>query len=176
MRQKKPGSLPEATRLAEEYFHYNELSYTGWSSRTEGSGQEQVQSQKRERYHRHGWRRDLLPRQQRRDNPPHSDESRKEDKDNKQAPPQESRDSPRPSGNNRGQQTGRGRGGQGSSIKCFACGELGHIQASCPNKPSKVNRVEAQVQCQLCDGLGHGAKDCPSKVNRVGLTLGGAGD
>lgn len=135
VRQKKPRSLLEATRIVEEYFHYKELSYTGWSSRTEGSVQEQVQSQKREKYHRCGWRRDLSPRQQRRDSPPHSDESRKEDKD-KQTPPQESKDSPKP----RGQQTGRGRGAPGGNTKCFACGEVGHRQASCPINQERSTR------------------------------------
>lgn len=170
VRQRKLASLLEATKLAEEFFFLREESYTSWTSKTEhGSGQQE--SDRTNRYPYYRGKRSGSPRQNRRDRSPvrTDGDSNKETRPDSKAAPQDSKESLKTGGNSRGQQSGKGRAAQGNNIKCFTCGEVGHKQASCPNKPARVNKVDTQVQCQLCEGWGHGAKDCPSKVNIVGL-------
>eukprot|EP00249_Psilotum_nudum_P034516 c53663_g1_i1 orf=160-684(-) len=62
----------------------------------------------------------------------------------------------------RGNQMGFGRGRERGPVQCYICGELGHIQAKCPNAKKPV---EYQPICGLCQTQGlHEQKDCLHKL------------
>lgn len=164
VRQRKPQSLLEATRLAEDYFHYHEESYVSWSSRAgDGSVEGKTPSQREKQPYRQ-WKRDYSPKRQEGDTP-----QKGEPKESGAKPPNTG-DQPE-AGAGQGQQPGGARGSLGGGVRCFLCGERGHKKPNCPKKQQKVNAVQQEVICQLCRGAGHEAGECPSRVSRIGVPL-----
>lgn len=45
-------------------------------------------------------------------------------------------------------------------VKCFTCGEEGHMSGSCPRRSS-------ELRCFACQGLGHYARDCPDSERKA---------
>jgi hypothetical protein len=51
-----------------------------------------------------------------------------------------------------------GGGSGGGGVKCFKCGESGHITAKCPQKGAKA---AARRKCYVCGLPGHTRRECP---------------
>lgn len=140
--QWKPGSLLEATRLAEEYFQYHEENYTSWSSRSGDSGSDQQRPPRKDRYSYYKGKRSGSPRYARRERSPREEETqpRETKPDNKPASVEQPRQKEPQQKPKRDPKSG----------KCFCCREPGHRQAECK---LKVNRIEAISSRRLHESL-----------------------
>ena len=64
-------------------------------------------------------------------------------------------------GKGKGLWKGKGKGKGKSNTQCFACGQMGHIAAFCPNSKAKGKGGKAPQTCWSCGLAGHTYHTCP---------------
>ncbi|MCP4746931.1 MAG: hypothetical protein GY874_12460, partial [Desulfobacteraceae bacterium] len=62
-----------------------------------------------------------------------------------------------------------------SKVKCYACGELGHMKRDCPklkgNKTASKTKSLENITCFICKKKGHYANKCPLRKNNKKVTF-----